>query len=393
MLQKMKLTPRKLAIALAAAAAAIVTVAIVLAILATTVLPRTTSASNAVAVRRGDLGATVNATGKVRAKRSARLALPLSGVVANIDKREGDDVNEGDAILALRAEETTRRVKQAELNLNSRQLDLARAKSAPRDEDVEIVRASLRKATLVVAIAEAAYTTSPTTQNDALRETARADYDIARANFNRVVNGPSKEEVEAVQNAVTIAQLELESAKAALAQTRLLAPFNSTVTEIGVREGELVGAYTPLASVADLTVLEIAVEIDEIDVANVALGQSVEVRFDAFPGERFAGRLSRLFPTASTQRGSTVYNAIVEFDARTFKARVGMGANLKIQTIEKKDVLVVPNRALKNVGTRKAVRIVAPGEPRDVIVETGVSDGNYTEIVSGVNEGDLVVIN
>lgn len=348
---------------------------------------------NVATVRRGDIRASVNATGKVRSKKSARLALPLSGVIASIDKLEGDDVNAGEVILSLRAEETARRVKQAELHLQSRQLDLARAKSAPRDEDIEIARANLRKATLAVAAAEAAYNANPTAPNDAAREAARADLDIARASFNRVTNGPSKEELDALQNSVTIAQIELENAKAALAQTKLTAPFTATVTEIGVREGELIGAYTPLASIADLNALEIAAEIDEIDVAHVQVGQAVEVRFDAFPGERFAGRLSRLFPAASQQRGSTVYAAVVEFDARTFNVRPGMGTSLKIQTLEKKSILLVPNRALKNVGTRKAVRIVAPGAPRDVIVETGVSDGNETEIVNGVNEGDQVLVN
>ena len=139
-----------------------------------------------------------------------------------------------------------------------------------------------------------------------------------------------------------------------------------------------------------MNALEIAADIDEIDVANVKVGQTVEVRFDAFPGERFTGKLARLFPAASSQRGSTVYSAVVEFDRRNFNVRLGMGANLKILTVEKKGVLLVPNRALKNAGTRKAVRIVAPGEPRDVIVETGVTDGNETEIVSGVSEGDQI---
>jgi len=343
-------------------------------------------------VRRGDISAAVNATGKVRAQKFARLSLPMSGIVQSIVKTEGDSVNPGDVILFLRADEVARRVRQAELNLQSRQLDLARGKAAPREEDIEIARANLRKATLALAAAEAAYNANPTAQNDAAREIARADLDIARANFNRVMNGLSKEEIEGLQNAVTHAQLELENARAALAQTRLTAPFTATVTEIGVREGELVGGYTPLATIADLRALEIVAEIDEIDVAHVKVGQKVEVRFDAFPGERFAGILTRLFPAASSQRGTTVYTAIVEFDRRDVEVRLGMGANLRILTIEKQGVLLVPNRALTSVGTRKAVRVVAPGEPRDVIVEIGVSDGNETEIISGVNEGDQVLL-
>jgi HlyD family secretion protein len=343
-------------------------------------------------VRRGDISAAVNATGKVRAPKSARLSLPMSGIVQSIVKMEGDTVTPGDVILVLRAEEIARRVRQAELNLLSRQLDLARGKAAPREEDIEIARAQLRKATLALAAAEAAYNANPSAQNDAAREIARADLEIARANFTRVTNGLSKEEMEGLQNAVTYAQLELENARAALAQTRLTAPFTATVTEIGVREGELVGGYTPLASIADLSALEIVAEIDEIDVAHVKVGQKVEVRFDAFPGERFAGILTRLFPAASAQRGSTVYTAIVEFDRRGFEVRPGMGASLHILTVEKQGVLLVPNRALTSVGMRKAVRIVAPGEPRDVIVEIGVSDGNETEIISGVNEGDQVLL-
>ena len=147
-----------------------------------------------------------------------------------------------------------------------------------------------------------------------------------------------------------------------------------------------------MASVADLSALEIAADIDEIDVANVQVGQTVEVRFDAFPGEKFTGKLTRLFPASSTQRGTTVYSALVDFDARTFKVRPGMGANLKILTVEKKGILLIPTRALKTTGTRKAVRIVAPGQPRDAIVEVGATDGNDTEIIQGVNEGDLVTL-
>ncbi len=378
--------------ALTIIAAVIVVVAGLLATIVFTVgIPKAPPA-NVATVRRSDLSASVNATGKVRSKKSARLSLPLSGIVQSISKMEGDSVNTGDVILSLRADETTRRVRQAELNLQSRQLDLTRARSAPRDEDIDIARANLRKAMLAVTMAESTYNSNPTSQNDAAREVARADLEIARASFNRLTNGASKEELDTLQNSVTIAQIELDSAKAALAQTKLTAPFTSTVTEITVREGELVGSYTPLATVADLNVLEIAAEIDEIDVANVAVGQSVDVRLDAFPGEKFSGKLTRLFPAASTQRGSTVYAAVVEFDPRNLQVRLGMGANLKIQTIEKKGVLIVPNRALKNVGTRKAVHIVTPGDARDVIVETGVTDGNETEIINGVNEGDQVSV-
>ena len=389
MRQRIQSLPRRMVFAIVGIVLALVIIGVILAV----VLSPKAPPPNIVTAQRGDLSAAVNATGKIRAKKSARLSLPLSGMIASVDKQEGDEVNPGDVIVTLRADETTRRVKQAELNLSSRQLDLARAQGAPRDDDIEIARGSLRKATLTVAALEAVNSASPTPQNSAALESARIDLEIARANFNRVANGPSKEEINALQNSVTIAQLELESVKTALAQTKLTTPFTATVTEINARVGELVGGFSPLATIADLSALEIAAEIDEIDVANAQVGQTVEVRLDAFPGEKFTGKLTRLFPVASTARGSTVYNAVVEFDPRDIKVRVGMGANLRILTLEKKGALLVPNRALKNVGSRKAVRVVAPGEPRDVLVEVGVTDGNNTEIVSGLNEGDQVLVN
>ncbi len=348
---------------------------------------------NAVPVRRGDISASISATGKVSPKKTAKLSLPQSGIVATISKTEGDDVNPGAVILSLKADDANRRVKQADLNFQNRQSDLASAKQAPSDVDVDIARANLQKATLAAAAADAAYTAAPSAQTDAARQSAHADLDIARANFTRVVNGPTPEQIDTLQNAVTAAQLDLDAARASLAQMQLTTPYTSTVTEIDVHEGELVGSFAQLAVVSDLKSLQIAADIDEIDVAHAAVGQAVQVRFDAFPGESFDGKLTRLFPAASTQRGSTTYSAIVDFDAKGANIRPGMGATLKIQTIEKTGVLLVPNAALKSVGTRKAVHIVAPGEPRDVIVETGVSDGSNTEVVSGqVNEGDQVTL-
>ncbi len=368
----------------------IAVLAVAIAFLIAAVVPR--NPPNVVRVQRGDISASVSATGKVASQKAARLALPQAGVVAAIDKKPGDEVKQGDVILSLKADDAQRRVSQAELTVQMRQLDLARAKAAPSAQDIEIARANLNKATIAAAAASAVYDAASTPQNSALRENAQADLDIARANFDKTVNGPTQDDLQALENNVTYAQIDLASAKAALAQTKVTAPFTSTVTEVDVHEGELVGGFTPLAAVADLHVLEIDAQVDEIDVAHVQVGQAVDIRFDAFPGESFTGKLTRLFPAASTDRGSTVYGAVVNFDPGASNIRPGMGANLKINTIEKKDVLLVPNRALVTVGTRKAVHVVGPGQPWDVIVETGVSDGNQTEIVSGLQEGDIVAL-
>jgi RND family efflux transporter MFP subunit len=343
-------------------------------------------------VRRGDIRASVEASGKVRARDTARLSLPIGGVIARVVAHVGDEVKTGDVILQLKDDEYQRRVQQAQLNLASRQLDRARAKSAPSAADLDIARANLKKAELGLVIAEEEYKKDGSKENDARREAARADVDIARASFDKVTNGPTAEEIAALENQVKFAELSLMSEKTLLAQTQLTVPFDGTVLEINAQAGELVGGYTPLATVADLAHLEILAEVDEIDVGYVAVGQNVELRFDAFPGETVPGKITRLYPAATSQRGSTIYNAIVEFDAGALHIRAGMGASLKITTVEKKNVLLVPSRAVKQAGARKSVTVLVGNEPREVIVETGVSNGQEMEIVSGVEEEDVVVV-
>ncbi len=87
-----------------------------------------------------------------------------------------------------------------------------------------------------------------------------------------------------------------------------------------------------------------------------------------------------------------MYRAVVTLEPTDLKLRPGMGATLKIATVEKKDVLRVPTRAVKGAGTQKIVVVQDGGGTRNVVVETGLSDGDNTEIISGVSEGTVILI-
>lgn len=342
-------------------------------------------------VKRGDIKATVSANARVRADDSARLAFPLSGLVTQVNVKEGDTVKKGDVLAELDRTESERRVRQAQLALDSRQLDLSRAQAPPNRQDLDIAQQNLKKAALALGVAEDNYKKTASDNNRAAKEIAQADYDIARANFDRVTAGASSSEIQSLKNAVTTAQLELDNANTALAQTQLHAPFDGNITDVTTHAGELLGGYSQVISISDLSKLQLLVEIDEIDVGAVQEGQPVEVRFDAFPGETVQGKLTRLFPAASTTRGASVYQAIVEFDPGQLQVRPGMGATVKIATVEKKDVLLVPSRAIKSAGTQKVVNVRDAGGTHSLVVQVGLSDGNETEIVSGVSEGTQVL--
>lgn len=349
-------------------------------------------ATTYVGVTRGDIRATVNANARVRPERSARLAFQSSGLVTSVRVKEGDAVKAGDVLATVQRDERERRVRQAELALQSRQLDLARAQDPPSAAELEIAQQNLKKAALARAAAENRYKDDPTDTNRIAQELAQADYEIARANFDRATRTPSDAELQALKNSVENAQIDLTNARQALAETELTAPFDGVITEVNLREGELIGGFNPVIGLADLTRLDLLAEIDEIDISEVKEGQSAELRFDAFPGGSATGTVALIFPAASTDRGATLYRAVIALNPTELALRPGMGATVKIATVEKKDVLMVPARTIKNAGTQKIVTVREGSGTRNVVVETGLSDGNETEIVRGLQEGELVAI-
>jgi HlyD family secretion protein len=305
-------------------------------------------------VVRGDISASVSANARVRATRSARLSFQASGQLARVLVQEGDVVNSGDVLAELKSDELDRRVKQAELSLASRELDLDRAQAPPGVQDLKIAQSNLKKAALALAVAQENAKKNPSSANDAAQEAAQADYDSSRASFDRLTQGPTDVEVQQLKNSIASAQLDLDAARAARTQTQLIAPYDGIVTEVDAQMGELVGGYNQVVGIADLSRLELLADIDEIDVGAVAPGQSVEIRFDAFPGETLTGKLTTLFPAASNVRGALVYNARISFNAGQLPVRPGMGATIKIATVEKKNVLLVPSRAIRSAEIGRA---------------------------------------
>jgi HlyD family secretion protein len=358
----------------------------------------TRQVASTVLVRRGTITATVETTGKVRSARQVELSLPFGGRVKKVAVSVGDKVKAGQLLLELEAPDAERQVREAELNLEIRQLQLDKARAGASPEEIEIAQANLRKAALAKRVAQAAYDEIADEENaeaspEALvLQQATIDYQIAQRNYERLVNGPRTDELSALEKQLESAQLALERGRAQLEEMRLITPLSGTVVRVEANEGEMVSAYRPVVVIADLTSLQIIAEVDEIDVAEVAPDQEVTIRLDAYPGQTLPGTIVSLAPAASPQQGSTVYEAMVKFDAGRLTLRLGMGANLKIITLEKEGVLLVPNRAIQPIGRRKVVKVVDGRRIREVEVVTGLSNESETEIVEGLAEGQRILI-
>ena len=354
--------------------------------------------ASTILVRRGTITATVETTGKVHSARQVELSLPFGGRVKRVPVSVGDKVKAGQFLLELEAPDGERQVEEAELNLEIRQLQLDKARTGASPEEIEITQANLRKAALAKQVAQAAYDEIADEENaeaspEALAlQQATIDYQIAQRNYERLVNGPPTNELATLERQLESAQLALERAQAQLGEMRLIAPLVGTVVRVEVSEGEMVPAYRPVVVIADLTSLQIIAEVDEIDVAEVVPDQEVEIRLDAYPGQALSGTIVSLAPAASPQRGSTVYEAVVEFDAEGLALRLGMGANLKIITLEEEGVLLVPNRAIQSIGRRRVVKVVDGRSIREVEVITGLSNESETEIVEGLAERQKILI-
>jgi len=352
---------------------------------------------NTARVRRGSIEATVDALGRVEPQRQLALSTRASGTVRAIPVREGESVSEGALLLELDATDYRTAIEQAERNLRVREKQLEDALSAPSAADISLARARLRRATAARLNAQKDYDEikdepEAESSDEALDlEVAKLEYEIAKAEFDRVMGGASELQIEQLEAEVADARLALHQAHQRLGYAQIVAPFSGVVMRVQAQVDANVQAYTPVVWIADLSALEIVAEIDELDVPAVAEGQEVLVRFDAFPGDSVAGELVRLSPGPTDTRGVTTYEGRIRF-VTSLPVRPGMGATLTITTGQVEGALLVPRGAVRQIGRSSVVRVLEGRRVREIVVVTGLSDGVEIEILSGLEEGDTVLL-
>ncbi len=280
----------------------------------------------------------------------------------------------------------TAQVNAATAQVNEAQAALDKIKAGPTAEE-------LRQAEEAVAQAKANLNRVKNGASEQEIAQAQSAVDAAQAQLDKVKAGPTSTDIAILEQQINLAQIAVDSAQAQLADATLTSPINGTLLSIDLRPGETVGAMQPIATVADTGSLRIKADIDEIDVGRVSAGQPVTVTLDAYPGVKMPGKIDSLAPGATLKQGSTVYQATISFSpAKGVTPREGMAANVDITAQRKDDVLLLPNRALETVGRRQYVTLMESGITRKVEVETGLSNPTDTEVVSGLSEGQVVIL-
>lgn len=209
-------------------------------------------------------------------------------------------------------------------------------------------------------------------------------------------------QVSAARASIMQAEANYATASANMGYTKIVSPVKGIVISKEVEVGQTVAAsfQTPtLFTVAeDLTKMQIETSVSEADIGKVAVGQDVNYTLDGYPDLVFTGKVSQVRLSPTTESNVVTYTVIIEVENNEGKLLPGMTANVSIITGKKEDILTVPNVALKFtvVGNtqkydQKGIWIDKKGKPVRVNIETGVSDDNYTEIISDkIKEGDLV---
>ncbi len=319
-----------------------------------------------VEVVRGDLLVSVSGSGNIVVSNEANLAFGSGGKIDKIYVDDGDKVSKGDVLARLDTSALELALTQAEVALLQVQAALVQARAA--EEQAEYNLNQLKK--------------------------------VLHASHDRVKVAESQ--LEAAKAQLEAAEGQLEAAEQAVAEVQkqldeaiITAPFDGIVASVDADEGDSISPGMTIVHLIDPTGMELEVEVDEIDIAEVKPGQKTIIEVDALPALQLEGEVKSISTLSIEMGGLVLYEVTIGFNVSLDSGlKIGMSAIADIILEERSNVLLVPNRAITqdSQGNPIVKVMVNEEEIEERPVVTGISDGFDTEIVGGLSEGDVVVI-
>ncbi len=243
-----------------------------------------------------------------------------------------------------------------------------------------------------------AYESAQESRDRAVREAERrvrdaeAAYSAARAEFASATAGARSEQIEAQEALVEQAEIVLRAAETNLGKSTLRAPIAGKISVRILSIGEAVSPGVPVFSLVAGGVPHLSINVPEVDVANLGIGDRAEVKLDAFPREVFEAQVTHISPVASDREGVAAFKTRLDFKDFDERIRVGMTADVDILTSIREGVVAAPGRALIQRDGATYVRMIEDGFLVYREVERGLrgSDG-WVEIVSGLEPGERII--
>ncbi|MBI2830903.1 MAG: efflux RND transporter periplasmic adaptor subunit [Chloroflexi bacterium] len=217
-------------------------------------------------------------------------------------------------------------------------------------------------------------------------------------NNARTALGKAQLDIDKAWNNMDTAKNELDRAKYELTKAVITAPFDGVAATVNIKKGDVISSVAFESTIAfeiiDPAHMELSADIDEIDIPGVKAGQSASISVDALPGTRLNGKVASIRMLSKEVSGVVYYTVKIAFDVPPgVEVKSGMSATADIITSQRNNVLLLPNRAVtQNSGGKPSVRVKngAIIEEREIV--TGLTDNILTEIVSGLGEGEIVVV-
>lgn len=304
----------------------------------------------------GSITASVSGSGNVVVDQLATVDPTISGTVANVAVNVGDAVKKGQLLFTIVNDDLTASTLQSQVSLRNAEIAVSQAKanlfSAKNGgSELERDRAILR------------------TKVDVAEESLR----VAKLNYTNALSDSAKRQVRA--------------------------PIDGTVNAVNIKNGDDLSRLSNNSSseapiiIGDLKTLKAQVEVNEVDIPNIVLGQKVMMTYSAIDDLTVSGKIEKMDALGTITSGVVNYTVTIGFDSVDSRLRPGMSVSAKIITDVKQDVITVPNSALKVKNNKTYLEVLnsATRLPEQRTIELGLANTTHTEIVSGVAVGDDVV--
>jgi HlyD family secretion protein len=386
---------------------------------------------NTEAVKKRRLEAIVSASGKIQPKRSVNISADTSGRITELAVNEGDSVNEGQFLLQIDPRNLRTRVQSGEASLGA-----ARSQAEQLKLSLDSARASLKLAEDNYRRQQELWKGGLTTREQL--EKAENELKMRQSDLRS-----QEQQVRTQHLRMDQEQATLENARTDLSKVRIESPITGIVTRRNVEAGEtaVVGtmnnAGTVLLTIADMSVIEAEVEVDETDIPTVKMGQTAKVTIDAMPGRSFTARVTEIgnspIQTTGNQQTSqaTNFKVVLTVEGEIPEVRPGFTCTAEITTATRDDVLAVPIQATtvremvvdpkgtivrepaqgpggrpQRPGAVQAAEL-KPGQERKELegvfvvrdnkavfepIKTGIAGEKYFEVLSGLADGDSVIV-
>ncbi|HIK34615.1 MAG TPA: efflux RND transporter periplasmic adaptor subunit [Thermosynechococcus sp. M98_K2018_005] len=361
-----------------------------------------------------DLVARIAATGKVVPVQTVNVSPKRAGLLAELYVEQGDQVKAGQIIARMDNRDEQAQLAQAQANLAEAIARRDRVVAGNRAEEIAQAEAQVRAAATRAQLAEerlkrnellAAEGAIPRDTLDELkanRDSAIANLNEAQKRLQLLQRGSRSEEIRQAEATVAAAQAQVQAARAALEDTVIRAPFTGIITQKYANPGAFVTPTTTASATTSATStsivaiaegLEILAEVPEVDIGQVLVGQPVEIRADAYPGETFEGRVRLVAPEAVVEQNVTFFQVRVSLVTGLEKLRSGMNVDLDFLGQKIHNALLVPTVAIAVERGQTGVYVVGEdNRPKFRPVTIGSSWQDQTQIISGVSVGERVFI-